>query len=83
MGLGIARAVANANKTGEIAVISVDGNKDALEAVEAGELTATVAQYPYAIGSMGVQACQAAAAGKKLPKQRPGADRTRHQGRRC
>lgn len=68
MGLGIARAVANANKTGQIAVISVDGNKDALEAVKAGELTATVAQYPYAIGSMSVQACQAAAAGKTLPK---------------
>ena len=39
MGLGIGRAVANANKTGQIAVISVDGNKDALEAVKAGELT--------------------------------------------
>jgi len=69
MGLGISRAVANAHKTGQIAVISVDGNKDALEAVKAGELTATVAQYPYAIGSLGVQACQAAVAGKTLPKK--------------
>ena len=68
MGLGISRAVANAKKTGQIAVISVDGNKDALEAVKAGDLTATVAQYPYAIGSLGVQACEAAVAGKKLPK---------------
>jgi|tagenome__1003787_1003787.scaffolds.fasta_scaffold20890673_2 ABC-type sugar transport system substrate-binding protein len=67
MGLGIARAVANAKKTGQIAIISVDGNKDALEAVKAGGLTATVAQYPYAIGSMGIQACQAAVDGKKLP----------------
>ncbi|MDQ1663993.1 MAG: ribose transport system substrate-binding protein [Actinomycetota bacterium] len=68
MGLGIARAVANAKKTGQVAVISVDGNKDALEGVKSGDLTATVAQYPYAIGSMGVQACEAAAAGKTLPK---------------
>jgi ABC-type sugar transport system substrate-binding protein len=68
MGLGIARAVANAKMTGQIAVISVDGNRDALEAVKAGELTATVAQYPYAIGSMGLQACEAAVAGKALPK---------------
>lgn len=67
MGLGISRAVANAGKTGQIAVISVDGNKDALEAVKTGDLTATVAQYPYAIGQMGVQACEAAIAGETLP----------------
>lgn len=68
MGLGIVRAVANAGKTGQIKVISVDGNKNAIESVQAGELSATVAQYPYAIGLMGVEACQAAAAGATLPK---------------
>jgi ABC-type sugar transport system substrate-binding protein len=67
MGLGIVRAVQNANKSGKIKVISVDGNKDALESVKQGQLTATVAQYPYAIGQMGMEACKAAAAGKQLP----------------
>jgi ABC-type sugar transport system substrate-binding protein len=67
MGLGVARAIANAGKTGKVRVISVDGVKDALEAVKAGTLDGTVAQYPYAIGLMGVQACQAAAKGKTLP----------------
>lgn len=67
MGLGIARAVANAGKTGEIAVISVDGNEDALKAVAAGDLTATVAQYPYEIGALGVQACEAVLAGQEIP----------------
>ncbi|MBF8184396.1 substrate-binding domain-containing protein [Nonomuraea sp. K274] len=67
MGLGVARAVANAGKTGKVKVISVDGIKDALNAVKAGTLDGTVAQYPYAIGLMGVEACQAAAAGKTLP----------------
>jgi ABC-type sugar transport system substrate-binding protein len=67
MGLGIARAIANSGKTGKVEVISVDGVKDALEAVKAGTLSATVAQYPYAIGLMGVEACQAAAKGKTLP----------------
>ena len=67
MGLGIARAIANSGKTGKVEVISVDGVKDALEAVKAGSLSATVAQYPYAIGLMGVEACQAAAKGKTLP----------------
>jgi ribose transport system substrate-binding protein len=46
----------------------VDGIKDALDAVKAGTLDGTVAQYPYAIGLMGVEACQAAQAGKDLPK---------------
>ncbi|MGW1209178.1 sugar ABC transporter substrate-binding protein [Streptomyces sp. NPDC002499] len=68
MGLGVARAVANAGKTGKVHIISVDGIKDALSAVKAGTLDATVAQYPYAIGQMGVEACQAAAKGKTLPK---------------
>ena len=68
MGLGIARAVANEGRTGEITIISVDGNKDALEAVKSGDLHATVAQYPYAIGQMGVEACVAATGGADLPK---------------
>ena len=56
MGLGVARAVANAGKTGQIKVISVDGNKDAFDAVKAGDISAVVAQYPYVIGQMGVEA---------------------------
>jgi ABC-type sugar transport system substrate-binding protein len=67
MALGIARAVANAGKTGEVDIIGVDGIEDALKAVESGDLTASVAQYPYAIGEMGVQACEMAAAGDELP----------------
>ena len=54
-------------RPGQIKIISVDGIEDALKAVKSGDLTATVAQYPYAIGQMGVEACQAAAAGKTLP----------------
>jgi ABC-type sugar transport system substrate-binding protein len=67
MGLGVAQAIANAGRTGEVRVISVDGNKDALAAVKSGGIDAVVAQYPYAIGLMGMEACQAAAAGKSLP----------------
>jgi D-allose transport system substrate-binding protein len=69
MGLGIVKAVENAGLTGQIVVVSVDGNQDALESVEAGGLTATVAQYPYAIGSLGVQACEVIAAGEDLPEE--------------
>lgn len=67
MALGVARAVANLGRTGSVKIISVDGIKDALQAVAAGQLTATVAQYPYVIGEMGVEACKAAESGKSLP----------------
>ena len=69
MGLGIVKAVENAGLTGQITVVSVDGNQDALESVEAGGLSATVAQYPFAIGQLGVQACEVAAAGGTLPAE--------------
>ena len=67
MGLGVAQAIANKGKTGQVKVISVDGNKEAFEAVKAGGIDAVVAQFPYVIGAMGVEACKAASAGKTLP----------------
>jgi ABC-type sugar transport system substrate-binding protein len=67
MGLGVAQAIANKGRTGQIKLISVDGNKDAFEAVKAGGIDAVIAQFPYVIGAMGVEACKAAIAGKSLP----------------
>jgi ABC-type sugar transport system substrate-binding protein len=67
MALGIAQAVKNAGKKGKIAIVGVDGIQDALKAIAAGDLSATVSQYPYTIGQLGVEACLAAANGKKLP----------------
>lgn len=69
MGLGIVQAVKNAGKTADITVISVDGNEEALQSVANGELHATVAQYPYAIGQLGLQACEKAMAGDSLPEE--------------
>lgn len=68
MGLGVAQAISNSGKTGQVKVISVDGNKDAFEAIKAGTVDAVVAQFPYVIGAMGVEACAAALAGKTLPE---------------
>lgn len=68
MGLGIVKAIENVGLTGEIVVVSVDGNEDALKSVEDGGLSATVAQYPYAIGSLGVQACEVVTSGGTLPE---------------
>lgn len=68
MALGIAQAVANAGLEGEVVIVGVDGIEDALDAVAAGTLTATVSQYPYVIGQLGVDACIAAVEGRDLPE---------------
>ncbi|MBX5458662.1 MAG: substrate-binding domain-containing protein [Thermogemmatispora sp.] len=67
MALGVVRAIADAGKQGQVKVVSVDGIQDALKSIQAGQLSATVSQYPYTIGAMGVEACKAALAGKTLP----------------
>lgn len=67
MGLGVVRAVQQVGKADQVRVISGDGIKSALRSVQKGELAATVSQYPYVIGKMGLEACLAATAGKKLP----------------
>jgi len=67
MALGVAQAVLDAGRKGRVAVVGVDGIREALEAVERGSMSATVSQYPYTIGSLGVEACLAAASGEPLP----------------
>ncbi|HEX2527930.1 MAG TPA: substrate-binding domain-containing protein [Geminicoccus sp.] len=65
MALGVQRAVMAAGS--EAKVIGLDGITDALQSVAAGELAATVSQYPWVVGAMGLEACVAAASGKTLP----------------
>lgn len=67
MALGVARAVSDVGREGEVEIISVDGVADGLNGVKDGQISAVVAQYPYAIGEMGVNACRAAMAGKDIP----------------
>jgi ABC-type sugar transport system substrate-binding protein len=67
MALGIASAVAAAGQGRSVAVIGVDGIPEALDALKSGGLAATVAQYPYTIGQLGVEACLAAIRGKPVP----------------
>ena len=67
MALGIAKAVADEGRRDSVAVVGVDGIEQALRAVERGAMSATVSQYPYTIGGLGVEACLAAAANKPVP----------------
>jgi ABC-type sugar transport system substrate-binding protein len=67
MALGVAQAVRAAGRRGDVAVIGVDGIRQALAAVKRGALSATVAQYPFTIGQLGVEACLAAMRGASVP----------------
>ena len=67
MALGTADAVAAAGGGRTVAVIGMDGTSEALDAVKRGGLSATVAQYPFAIGQLGVEACLATIRGKPVP----------------
>ena len=67
MALGIADVLRAVGKTDAVEVIGVDAIPEALDAVRAGSLRATVAQYPYVMGRMAIEACIAATRGKTLP----------------
>jgi ABC-type sugar transport system substrate-binding protein len=67
MALGAADAVRAAGRSADVAVVGFDGIRQALDAVKRGALAATVTQYPYTMGALAVEACLAAAAGKRLP----------------
>ena len=56
MALGAIEAIQSAGK--KIPVIGFDGNEDALNSIEAGALTGTVAQQPDLIGQLAVQAAK-------------------------
>lgn len=51
MALGALQAVINAGKLGEIIVVGTDGAKEAVDSINAGQLSATVAQDPKEIGA--------------------------------
>jgi ribose transport system substrate-binding protein len=67
MALGVADAVRAAGLTGKVAIIGMDGITEALAAIRAGSMSATVSQYPYVMGRMAIEACVAAARGIVLP----------------
>lgn len=55
MALGAIEAIKGAGlNPGDFIVIGVDGNKDAVESIQAGELTASVAQNPFNMGKQSV-----------------------------
>lgn len=67
MALGAAKAIKSSNINA--IVIGFDGNEDAKEAIEKGEMTATVAQQPDLIGALGVELAVQIYNGEKVDKE--------------
>jgi ribose transport system substrate-binding protein len=55
MALGVFEAVKNANAAGKTLVVGTDGIREAKKSVQAGEMSATVAEFPFEEGQLGVE----------------------------
>lgn len=66
--LGALEAVDAAGLSGKVYVVGFDGTSDAIESIKSGGMAASVAQEPYNIGVMGVNAAQNSFSGKKNPE---------------
>ncbi|MCX9024039.1 D-allose transporter substrate-binding protein [Citrobacter portucalensis] len=54
MSLGVVQAVKNAGKIGKVMVVGTDASPEARDSIKRGELTASIAQNPQAIGAAGL-----------------------------
>lgn len=55
MAMGVSQAVVNAGKAGTVLVVGTDGIPEAKSMVQAGQMTATIAQNPAKIGADGLK----------------------------
>ena len=55
MALGVVEAVRDADKLNQVAVVGTDGIREAKKSIATGEMKATVAEFPYEEGVLGVQ----------------------------
>jgi ribose transport system substrate-binding protein len=65
MALGAAAAVRREGR--DVSVIGMDGIRAALSAIERGELEGTIAQYPFVMGQLAVEACVLRVRGRGIP----------------
>ena len=69
MALGAVETTFAAGKGDKIIVVGVDGNSDAVKSINAGRLTASVAQLPYLVGKQAVENVKKVAAWMGLSKK--------------
>ncbi|MEM9585338.1 MAG: substrate-binding domain-containing protein [Pseudomonadota bacterium] len=63
MALGAVESVFAAGKGGDVIIIGVDGNSDAVKSINDGRLTASVAQLPFLVGKLALENVQTAVEG--------------------
>jgi ABC-type sugar transport system substrate-binding protein len=68
MALGAVETVFAAGKQGQVTVIGVDGNSDAVKSIKEGRLSASVAQLPYLVGKQAVEMAKKVKAGEAVDK---------------
>lgn len=68
MALGAVEALRARSLLGKVIVLGVDGTGDAYKSIKAGELSATVDQFPATNGAAAVEVALRLLAGQKLPK---------------
>ncbi|MEM9708509.1 MAG: substrate-binding domain-containing protein [Pseudomonadota bacterium] len=69
MALGAVESVFAAGKGGDVVIVGVDGNSDAVRSINEGRLTASVAQLPYLVGKQAVENVMVAADGGTVEKE--------------
>jgi ribose transport system substrate-binding protein len=66
--LGCISAIDAAGRAGQVTVVTVDGSREGIRAVQAGKLHATVAQFPREIGRIAAEKAYEHLAGKAVEK---------------
>jgi len=69
MAIGAMLAAENAGRLGQMIVVGFNGDPEALEAIRAGKLAATVMQFPYDMGVEGVKQATKLALGQQATQQ--------------
>lgn len=68
MALGAMEAIAARRQTGKIVLVGFDASREALRAIEAGQMNALMAQYPDRIGKRAIEEAIKAARGQPVEK---------------
>jgi ribose transport system substrate-binding protein len=69
MALGAVQAIKARGLSDKVAIVGIDGSPDAITAIKAGEMYATVAQQPDIMGQLGVASAVEILNGQTPPKQ--------------
>ena len=80
--LGAISAIESAGKLGKVTVVTVDGSREAVAAIQAGKLHSSSAQFPRQIGRVAAETIYDHLAGKPVAQGHQDPRQADHQGER-